>query len=117
MKLRYTPEAISDLQSIKRYIASTLHNPSAANRITKMILDQSALLKRFPKSGSALSDITAHETDLRMLVCENYIVLYRIDAELISIARIFNAKQDYMRFLLKDADLEDAKHQQLQSQK
>ena len=75
------------------------------------------LLKRFPKSGSALSDITAHETDLRMLVCENYIVLYRIDAELISIARIINAKQDYVRFLLKDADLEDAKHQQLQSQK
>lgn len=113
MKLRYTPEAISDLQSIKQYIASTLRNPSAANRIAKMILDQCALLKKFPRSGNALSDITAYETDLRMLVCENYIVLYRVDPELISIARIINAKQDYMRFLFKDSDLENAKHCQL----
>ena len=32
MKLRYTPETISDLQEIKRYIKNNLHNPTAALR-------------------------------------------------------------------------------------
>lgn len=32
MKLRFTPEAISDLAEIKRYIGKELHNPSAAMR-------------------------------------------------------------------------------------
>lgn len=30
MKLRFTPEAISDLSEIKRYIGKDLHNPSEA---------------------------------------------------------------------------------------
>ena len=101
MKLRYTPEAISDLQSIKQYIKSTLRNPSAATRITKMILDSCSALKSFPESGSSLSALTGYDTDLRMLVCENYIALYRIDDDIVSIARIIHAKQDYMRILFR----------------
>ena len=101
MKLRYTPEAISDLQSIKQYIKSTLRNPTAATRIAKMILDSCASLKSFPESGSSISAMTGYETDLRMLVCENYIALYRIDDDIVSVARIIHAKQDYMRILFR----------------
>ena len=103
MKLRYTPEAISDLQSIKQYIKSTLRNPTAATRIAKMILDSCASLKSFPESGSSISALTGYETDLRMLVCENYIALYRIDNDndMVSVARIIHAKQDYMRILFR----------------
>ena len=101
MKLRYTPEAISDLQSIKQYIKSTLRNPTAAARITKMILDNCASLKSFPESGSSISAMTGYETDIRMLICENYIALYRIDDDIVSIARIIHAKQDYIRILFR----------------
>ena len=101
MKLRYTPEAISDLQSIKQYIKSTLRNPTAATRITKMILDNCASLKSFPESGSSISALTGYETDIRMLICENYIALYRIDDDMVSVARIIHAKQDYMRILFR----------------
>lgn len=101
MKLRYTPEAISDLQSIKQYIKSTLRNPTAATRITKMILDSCTTLKSFPESGSSISALTGYETDLRMLICENYIALYRIDDDIVSVARIIHAKQDYMRILFR----------------
>lgn len=101
MKLRYTPEAISDLQIIKQYIKVNLHNQTAALRISKMILDSCSSLKMFPESGVSLSVLTGYETDLRMLVCENYIALYRIDADAVSIARIIHAKQDYMRILLR----------------
>ena len=101
MKLRYTPEAISDLQSIKQYIKSTLRNPTAAARITKMILDNCASLKSFPESGSSISALTGYETDIRMLICENYIALYRVDDDMVSVARIIHAKQDYMRILFR----------------
>ena len=101
MKLRYTPEAISDLQSIKQYIKSTLRNPTAATRIAKMILDSCASLKSFPESGSSISALTGYETDLRMLVCENYLAFYRIDGDIVSVARIIHAKQDYMRILFR----------------
>lgn len=101
MKLRYTPEAISDLQSIKQYIKSTLRNPTAATRITKMILDNCASLKSFPESGSSISALTGYETDIRMLICENYIALYRVDDDMVSVARIIHAKQDYMRILFR----------------
>ena len=87
MKLRYTPEALRDLQEIKRYIKSELHNPAAANRITKAILDGCSQLKQFP------------EMDLRMLVVESYIALYRIETEVVSVGRIINARQDYIRIL------------------
>ncbi len=81
MKLRYTPESLCDLQEIKRYIKSELHNPTAASRITKAILDGCVQLKQFPEMGVSIGAKTGYETDLRMLVVEGYIALYRIETE------------------------------------
>ena len=97
MKLRYTPEALCDLQEIKRYIKSELHNPTAANRITKAILD--GQLKQFPDMGVSIQAKTGYETDLRMLGVESYIALYHIETEVVSVGRIINGRQDYIRIL------------------
>ena len=99
MKLRYTPESLCDLQEIKRYIKSELHNPTAASQITKAILDGCAQLKQFPEMGVSIGAKTGYETDLRMLVVESYIALYRIETETVSVGRIINARQDYIRIL------------------
>ena len=105
MKLRYTPEAISDLREIQRYIKSTLHNPTAALRISKAILATCSSLEEFPKMGVSIVSKTGFETDLRMLVCEKWVVVYRIEAAqgVISIARVLDGRQDYMRLLLHEA--------------
>ena len=100
MKLRYTPEAVCALQEIKRYIKNELHNPTAANRITKAILDGCARLKQFPEMGASIQAKTGYETDLRMLVVESHIALYRIETEAVSVGRIINARQDYIHILL-----------------
>ena len=101
MKLRYTPEAISNLQEIKRYIKNTLHNPTAALRISKAILAACSSLKSFPKMGMSIKSKTGFETDFRMLICESWVAVYRIEDEsgMISVARIMDARQDYMRIL------------------
>ena len=106
MRLNYTPEAISDIQNIKRYIQHTLRNPSAAVRISKAILDTCSSLKTFPKLGVSVEGKTGFETDLRMLPCENWIAIYRIepDSDVVSVARIIDGRQDYMRILFGDMD-------------
>ena len=55
MKLRYTPEAISDLQETKSYISKVLRNPKAAARITNSILKQCEQLKEHPNMGMSIS--------------------------------------------------------------
>lgn len=51
MILRYTPEAIRDLQALRGYIGKTLGNPKAADRIAKQILDTCSQLKQYPQLG------------------------------------------------------------------
>ncbi len=53
---------------------------------------------------------TGFQTDLRMLSCENWIAVYRIepDSDMVSIARIIDGRQDYMRILFGEIDFAPA---------
>lgn len=101
MKLEYTPEAIKDLREIKDYIGANLRNPKAAEHIVRDILNTCASLKRFPEMGASVEAKTGFETPLRMLTCKNQIAFYLVDADndSVSIARIIDGRQDYMRLL------------------
>ena len=107
MKLEYTPEAIQDLLECKDYIGKNLHNPKAAARITKHILDTCASLKQFPEMGVSVEAKTGFETSLRMLSCENHIAFYDVDTDndTVSIARIIDGRQDYIRLLFGEMAL------------
>ena len=106
MKLKYTPEAISDIQEIQRYIKNTFHNPAAAKRISKMILSACSSLKAFPESGVSIESKTGFQTDLRMLICEKWIAVYRIEgsSDMVSVSRVIDGRQDYMRILFGEMD-------------
>ena len=99
MRIRYTPEAIRDLQEMRRYISKTLHNPKAADRIAKAILDTCSALKQQPQMGASLEAKIGQSTDLRYLICEKRIAFYRVEDEVISIARIIDGRQDYLHIL------------------
>lgn len=98
MTLRYTPEAIQDLQKLKAYISQVLRNPIAATRVIKKILDTCALLESHPHLGRALED----HHDLRCLFCQNHIAFYRLEGQFISVARILDARHDYLRILFPE---------------
>ena len=104
MTLRYTPEAIRDLQETKHYISKVLCNPKAAARITKSILDSCGNLKNHPHLGMSVEAKTGHPTDLRYLICEMHIAFYRIEGNTISVARILDGRQDYLRILFDTAE-------------
>ena len=104
MTVRYTPEAVRDLQELRRYISKTLCNPKAAARISKGILDSCVRLKQYPQLGISLEAKVGTSTDLRYLICEKHIAFYRIDGDVISVARILDGRQDYLRILFGNED-------------
>jgi toxin ParE1/3/4 len=104
MKVRYTPEALKDLQEMGDYISKVLYNPKAAARIKKSILDSCGRLQDQPFPGLSVQEKTGYEIDLRFLVCEKHLAFYRVEGGRISVARIINQKQDYLRILFGDVE-------------
>lgn len=103
MRLQYTPQAIIDLQEIQTYIRHDFQNPQAAARISRTILDTCLMLKDHPKTGFSLQDKTGRETDFRYLAIENYLAFYRIKDSVVSVTRILDGRQDYLRVLFSDS--------------
>ena len=100
--VRLTPAAADDLAAIKAYITETLGNPIAAESTVRRILQALRTLQKHAEAGLSLEAKTGFQTDLRFLVCGNYIALYRAEGDLVSVARIINSRQDYMRILFRD---------------
>jgi len=107
MKLRYTPEARRDLLKIKTYIADVLQSPIAAENVTKNITRHLRRLEDSPRMGLPLRSLFDVDTDLRRLVCGNYIAIFRVENDMVSVYRIFNGRQDYIRILFGLTEIED----------
>lgn len=98
-KIRLTPEAANDLREIKQYISAELKNPTAAVRVVERITKSIRVLQNFPAAGVSLESKTGYSTDYRMLVSEKYLVFYRVNGDIVSIIRVLNGRQDYLRIL------------------
>ena len=98
-KVFISPEAVRDLSQIKQYISTELKNRIAANRIVGSILKDLRALGHYPEQGPSIEAMTGFQTELRMLVCGKHIVLYKIENEAVFVARIIDARQDYLRVL------------------
>jgi plasmid stabilization system protein ParE len=95
-----TGPAEDDLDQIEVYIAA--HNPDAAARVRAAIVRQSIQLGKTPQKGMALKDPrNEQENGVRLWPVShyrNYLILYRIEPELVRVLRILNAAQDWTRF-------------------
>lgn len=98
-KIRVNPVALQDLKEIKAYITEEFSNPDAALRIVKKIIDSYSKLKDFPLTGTPLASIIDIETDFRFLVCENYIIFYKVNERYVSIYRVLYGRRDYLNVL------------------
>ena len=98
-KVFISPEAARDLSQIKQYISVELNNPGAAKRIVQSIMRELRALEHYPKQGPSIEALTGFETDMRMLLCGKHIALYKIKNETVFIARVLDARQDYLKVL------------------
>lgn len=102
MKLVYAKSALEDIQQVKQYIAKVLKNRKAADRIVAMISKNCKQLKDQPYSGASLEPRVGEPTDLRYLVCENWIAFYRVREDVVQIVRVLDGRTDYWRILLSE---------------
>jgi toxin ParE1/3/4 len=90
MKVRYTPEAISDLTRLREFIE--IKNPVAAQRVSKELLLGIDKLRVFPKMG--LQVLRAPKPGLiRDLFIGNYTIRYLITKEEIIVLRLWHSKE------------------------
>ncbi len=98
-KLIISPEASRDLDGIRQYILYELHNPISARRVVRSITKQLRILERHAEAGPSVAALTGYPSDLRLLVCGSYIAIYKLEGNTVLVARIINARQDYITVL------------------
>ena len=101
-KVFISPEAGRDLYQIRQYLSKELKNPGAARNTVNGIVKDIKSLGRFPKQGPSVEALTGFQTDLRILLCNKHIALYKIENDIVYISRIVDARQDYLRVLFGD---------------
>ena len=101
-QIRFTPQAVADLEEIKRYISSDLLNPQAATTLLAHIFEKIRTLSAMPRTGARLRTEIPSLKTYRSIPCKNYLVFYRTEARLVSIIRILYARRDYLGLLESD---------------
>ena len=102
--IAYLPSALEDLKEIVRYIAHTLQNPKAAERLGLEIIKKTDLIADFPYSEPRYTPIKPLEYEYRKLLVKNYFVFYRIDEtkKTVTVARVIYAKRNTASVETKD---------------
>lgn len=98
-EIKFSPEAITDLQQTKAYITNELCNEQAAVNTIAKLTKNIRMLADFPASGVSLSSVVGFETDYRFLVCGNYTVFYRIENQTVNIIRVLYGRRNFMQIL------------------
>lgn len=103
-KIRFTPQAVADLEETKRYLSDDLCNPQAAAALVALVFEKIRGLASLPKAGARLWTESAAFSPYRFIQCKNYLVFYRTEGKFVSIIRILYAKRDYLGLLGMDTD-------------
>ena len=102
MRIEYKRTALLDLQQTQDYIANTLKNRPAAQKLVSSVLHNISLLAHNPRMGTALNSQFDVDPDLRFIVLSKQLVFYQIvDDDLISIVRILDGRRDYLSTLFE----------------
>jgi len=101
IEIRFSPDALEDLQEIKSYIADDLQNTKSAENTIRTIMDRIKRLIDFPDMGAPLSSVAQTQSDYRYLICGNYTAFYRHEKDTVFIVRVLYGRRDYMRMLFE----------------
>jgi addiction module RelE/StbE family toxin len=101
-QIRFTPQAVADLEEIKRDISSDLLNPQAATALLAHIFEKIRTLSTMPQTGARVRTEIPSLKAYRFIPCKNYLVFYRTEEKYVSIIRILYARRDYLGLLESD---------------
>jgi toxin ParE1/3/4 len=90
MKIRWSPEAVDDLEHI--YLRVHEDSPAAARQVLKTLYSGIMALKSFPNRGRQGREAGTRELVLAPLP---YIAIYRLSGDIVEISRIWHGAQDW----------------------
>ena len=77
--VRYSHEALNDLDDIWGYITFELMNPDAAINTVNGIMDAVDRLSEYPLSGTPLNVLLEIESEYRFVIFKNYLAFYHLE--------------------------------------
>ena len=95
-KVRYSEQAVDDLDEILSYISNELYSPKAAERFYVAVGDKLDLLREHPYMFPLYHDDMLRVEGYRYAVIGNYLMFYLVDEDSadVCIARILYGKLD-----------------------
>ncbi len=93
-QVKWSPEAIDDLESIRDYINRDSQN--YASIVISKIFDSLAQIKEFPSSGRIVPEI--NNDNFREIFIYSYRIIYQINLNNLTIIAIIHAKQQFNTF-------------------
>jgi addiction module RelE/StbE family toxin len=88
-KVRWSPQAVRDLEAIRDYIAKD--SPRYAALVIERIIGAVERLSSFPESGRIVPE--RNDPAIREVIVKPYRVVYRVRPELVEIATVFRASR------------------------
>ena len=98
-KIRYSPEAYNDLESIKEYLDSEFGEKEEKKRLRAIIYDLKRLQK-YPETDIKLFERFGIITDYKCIYTNQNYAFYREEDEFIKVVRILDVRRDFMYILL-----------------
>ena len=90
-KLRVSPNAQAELDSIWLHIARESGSTDIATRVTDSISDRFALPSQYPYAGRRRDDL---RPGLRSFAAGDHVIIYRVEEDRIVIAHVFHGSRD-----------------------
>ena len=106
-KLRFTPEAIRDMEAVEEDVLEVSGRQDTADRYVDDFLEKIKSKKRFPHSGIPLIYNEELFTGFYFVHFKKYNAFYRIQGEFIEVIRILQAKSDYMAILFGEVSIDE----------
>ncbi|MBR5315727.1 MAG: type II toxin-antitoxin system RelE/ParE family toxin [Firmicutes bacterium] len=94
-QIRLSKMFVRDVQEENEYRAKT--NPDAVRDLKDRINKRLEILIEFPQIGKFLD--SKEGVELRMLIFEHHLILYRIDRDTVCVERYLDEKQDYQVYM------------------
>ncbi len=89
--LRWHDDAVQDLEAAHGYLLE--RSPPAARRFAQSVLDAVESLSTFPEMGPIARDLRPHGR-YRSWVCSHYRLIYRVDAEVVWLLRVWDTRRN-----------------------
>ena len=90
-RLVWTLEAVTDLESIRDFIART--SPQYGKVVAARLIEAADRVRRFPKSGRVVLEL--QRDDIREVIHGSYRIVYRVreDYDVVEILTVFRASR------------------------